>query len=104
MSHRTSVFLFILIGGGIGSLLRHAVNQISAEILEVHFPFGTLIVNVVGSFVMGVIAGLFALRGHHPALRLFLTTGVIGGFTTFSAFSLDTALLLERGQSGIAMA
>jgi CrcB protein len=61
------------------------------------FPLGTLIVNIVGSFVMGLFAGYFLLRpgiGQHT--RLFLTTGILGGFTTFSAFSLDTALLIER--------
>ena len=67
------------------------------------FPFGTLIVNIVGSFVMGLLAGYFAFRpgiGQH--MRLFLTTGILGGFTTFSAFSLDTALLIERHAYGLA--
>ena len=67
------------------------------------FPFGTLIVNIAGSFLMGLFAGYFAFRpwmGQH--MRLFLTTGVLGGFTTFSAFSLDTALLIERHSYGLA--
>ncbi len=67
------------------------------------FPFGTLIVNVVGSFLMGLLAGYFAFRpGSSQHLRLFLTTGMLGGFTTFSAFSLDTALLVERHAYGMA--
>ncbi len=103
MSHRTLVFLYIFVGGGIGSMLRHAVNQVSAAFFGVSFPSGTLLVNLIGSFCMGVLAGWFALRGKTDhSLQLFLTTGVLGGFTTFSAFSLDAALLLERGQAGVA--
>jgi CrcB protein len=67
------------------------------RVLGYQFPFGTLIVNVLGSFVIGLFAGYFAFRpgiGQH--MRLFLTTGLLGGFTTFSAFSLDAALLIER--------
>src|SRR5206468_8698439 len=67
------------------------------------FPFGTLIVNVAGSFLMGLFAGYFAYRAGVPQhVRLFLTTGILGGFTTFSAFSLDTALLVERHSYGLA--
>jgi CrcB protein len=62
------------------------------------FPYGTLFINVVGSFVMGLTAEYFALKAGLPQhLRLFLTTGIYGGFTTFSAFSLETVLLYERG-------
>ncbi len=61
------------------------------------FPYGTMIVNIVGSLLMGLLAGYFAARTGIPQhLRLFLTTGILGGFTTFSAFSLDAALLIER--------
>jgi CrcB protein len=67
------------------------------------FPFHTLFENVSGSLVMGLLAGYFATRGQAPQeVRLFLTTGVLGGFTTFSAFSLDAALLWERGQWSLA--
>ena len=101
--HRVSVFLLIFFGGGIGSMLRHFVNQTSAALFGVNFPYGTLFVNIVGSLAMGLIAGWFTFRGHGgQTLRLFLTTGILGGFTTFSAFSLDTALLWERGQTGVA--
>jgi CrcB protein len=102
--HRAFVFLIVFVGGGIGSMLRHGVNQASASIFGLHFPHGTLIVNLLGSFLMGLIAGWFAFRGvGTQQLKLFLTTGVIGGFTTFSAFSLDASLMLERGKTGVAM-
>ena len=80
-------------------MLRHGVNQASAALFGISFPWGTLIVNIVGSLAMGIIAGWFASRGQGgDSARLFLATGVLGGFTTFSAFSLDVALLWERGQ------
>ena len=101
MAQRSLVFLIIFTGGGIGSILRHAINQASAVAFGVNFPFGTLLVNLSGSFLMGVLAGWFALRGHDSHVRVFLTTGVLGGFTTFSAFSLDAAVMWERGQIGL---
>jgi CrcB protein len=94
--------LLIFVGGGLGSMLRHAVNQACAAWFGVNFPSGTLAVNVIGSLTMGLFAGWFAYRGDTQELRLFLTTGILGGFTTFSAFSLDTALLWERGQHTVA--
>jgi CrcB protein len=73
--------------------------------LGIAFPYGTLAVNVVGSLAMGLIAEYFALRGDLPqGARLFLTTGILGGFTTFSTFSLDSISLWERGQTMIAAA
>lgn len=93
-------FLLVFIGGGLGSMLRHAVNQASAAMLGVRFPYGTLFVNVIGSLAIGLAAGWFTFRGDSgQLLRLFLTTGILGGFTTFSAFSLDAAVLWERGQA-----
>lgn len=102
MSHRVVVFLVIFIGGGVGSMLRHAVNVGAAALFGIHFPSGTLAVNVIGSLLMGLLAGWFTFRSDGQLLRLFLTTGVLGGFTTFSAFSLDAALLWERGQTAVA--
>ena len=100
-----SAFLLVFLGGGIGSVLRYAVNQASVAALGVAFPWGTLFVNAIGSLVMGALAAWFGLRGHGSDLaRLFLTAGVLGGFTTFSAFSLDVALLWERGQTAAAAA
>lgn len=93
--------LLVFIGGGIGAALRHGVNVASAAWLGVNFPWGTMIVNVVGSFVIGALAAWLAFRGDAlwtQPLRLFLATGILGGFTTFSAFSLDFALLFERGE------
>jgi len=96
-------YLLVFLGGGFGAMLRHGVNLGAARWLGINFPWGTLLVNVTGSLVMGLIAGFFALKsGQSQEWRLFLTTGILGGYTTFSAFSLDTALLYERGEIGIA--
>jgi fluoride exporter len=98
-------YFIVFLGAGIGGALRHGVNLGSARLFGFGFPFGTLIVNVVGSFVMGLFAGYFAFRMGIPQhMRLFLTTGVLGGFTTFSAFSLDAALLVERHDYWLAAA
>jgi CrcB protein len=92
-------YFLVFIGGGIGAALRHAVNRGSLILLGASFPFGTFIVNVLGSFAMGMLAAIFLARGEgDQSLRLFLTTGLLGGFTTFSAFSLDAAMLGERGE------
>ena len=97
------LYLIVFLGAGIGGALRHGVNVGAVRLLGYNFPFGTLIVNVVGSFMMGLFAGYFAFRpGIAQHMRLFLTTGILGGFTTFSAFSLDTALLIERHSFGLA--
>lgn len=99
-SHQAITFLLVFIGGGIGSLLRHAANLIGVSVFSLNIPAGTVFVNLSGSLAMGLLAGWFAFRGHSDQLtRLFLTTGILGGFTTFSAFSLEAALLLERGQT-----
>jgi CrcB protein len=96
-------FLFVFIGGGLGAALRHGVNLVSARLLGTGFNYATIIENVSGSFVMGLLVGYFAFKGEVPQhWRLFLTTGVLGGYTTFSAFSLDTILLYERGELGFA--
>src|SRR5262245_21894253 len=92
-------FLIVFIGGGLGSMLRHAANQAGAALLGPDFPYSTMVVNISGSLAMGLIAGWFALRGAGgQTWPLFLTTGILGGFTTFSTFSLDVALLWERGE------
>ena len=98
-------WLLVFLGGGLGAAARHGVNLAAARLIGITFPWGTLTVNIVGSLLMGLIAGWLALRagaGWSQHLRLFLTTGFLGGFTTFSAFSLDVALLLERGAHGTA--
>jgi CrcB protein len=92
-------FLLVFIGGGLGSVARHGVNVGTARAFSGAFPLATFIVNVVGSFVMGLLAAWFAFRADMAGsqhLRLLLTTGFLGGFTTFSTFSLDAAFLIER--------
>ena len=94
--------LLVFLGGGIGAALRHGVNVAAARTFGTGFPWHTLAVNVAGSLVMGLIVGWLGLRAGEPwtqPLRLFLTTGVCGGFTTFSAYSLDAVLLWERGHA-----
>jgi CrcB protein len=96
-------FLIVFLGGGLGAALRHGVNLLSARLLGTHFPYATLFENVTGSLVMGLLAGYFAFKSGAPQhLRLFLTTGMLGGYTTFSTFSLDTVLLWERHEFGLA--
>ena len=93
--------LLVAIGGAIGASLRHLTNLAALRLVGPGFPWGTLTVNVVGSLVMGVFIELLARRfGGSNELRLFVATGVLGGFTTFSAFSLDVAVLYERGALG----
>jgi CrcB protein len=95
--------LQVALGGAIGSALRYGVNVSAGRAFGTGFPWGTLIVNVVGSFVMGLLVAVLAQKG---GMRFapFLMTGVLGGFTTFSAFSLDTMTLWERGAHGLALA
>jgi CrcB protein len=96
-------FLIVFLGGGLGAALRHGINLVSARTLGTEFPYSTLIINVTGSLVMGLIAGYLAFKGDPSQhWRLFLMTGILGGYTTFSAFSLDAALLYERGATGLA--
>jgi CrcB protein len=100
-------YLLVFFGAGIGGALRHGVNVGCARMCGTAFPWGTLTVNVLGSFIMGVLAAWLAFKvgeGWSQPLRLFLTTGILGGFTTFSAFSLDAVLIWERGQVGLAVA
>jgi fluoride exporter len=92
-------YLIVFFGGGLGAALRHGMNIAAARTLGTAFPYGTLIINVTGSIIMGLIAGYFAFKGGASQhWRLFFTTGILGGYTTFSAFSLDAALLYERGE------
>ena len=91
-------YLAVFIGGGIGAALRHGVNRAALAWLGPAFPYGTLFVNIVGGLCMGLLAELFLVKGGgSQEWRLFLTTGILGGFTTFSAFSLEAALMWERG-------
>ncbi len=97
--------ILVFLGAGLGGVLRHVLNFWVTALLGAGFPYGILAINVIGSTAMGLVAGWFAFHGEAPSeLRLFLATGILGGFTTFSAFSLDTALLIERGETGLAAA
>ena len=93
----------IFIGAGLGGVMRHLLNGVATGWLGSGFPYGILTINVLGSTAMGLVAGWFAFAGEGSStLKLFLATGILGGFTTFSAFSLDTMLLIERGEPGLA--
>ncbi len=89
--------LWIALGGAVGAALRHAMNIGIAKTAGGDFPWHTMLINISGSFVMGMLITLMALRWNVTnELRAFLTTGILGGYTTFSAFSLDFAVLVER--------
>jgi CrcB protein len=92
--------LLVFVGAGLGGLLRYLIGVAALRIAGADFPWGTSFINVSGSFVMGCIAGYLAFRsdaswGLHT--RLFVMTGILGGYTTFSSFSLEAVLLWERG-------
>jgi len=92
--------LAVAIGGALGSVARYLVGIGSGKLFGPNFPFGTLIINVTGSALIGVFIGLFAAKWDLPqVVRIFLTVGICGGYTTFSTFSLDAWYLIERGQS-----
>lgn len=92
-------YLFVFLGAGLGGAFRHGVNVLALRLFGSGFPSGTLTVNIVGSLVMGLLIGWFAHKADPgQSWRLFLTTGILGGFTTFSTFSLDVAVLYERGE------
>lgn len=99
------LLLIVSAGGAIGAGLRYLVNEAFA-VRGLHvFPWATLTVNIAGSLIMGLLMGAFAIRSHvAPEMRAFLTTGILGGFTTFSAFSMDFAKLVEGGEMGAAAA
>lgn len=95
-----NTFLQVALGGAVGSMARYGVNILAGRLTGL--PLGTLTVNVTGCFVMGLLASALAFRGGQHLAPLLLT-GVLGGYTTFSAFSLDTLTLWERGAAGLAM-
>jgi CrcB protein len=97
-----NTFGLVALGGAIGAMLRYGVVLWAARILGLGFPMGTMIVNVAGSFIMGIMAILLMERLQGSALIPFVMVGILGGFTTFSAFSLDTMILLEKGRMAAA--
>jgi len=97
-------YLLIFVGGGIGASLRHAVNELCVRLFGLGFPIGTFLINITGSLVMGLIAGHLAFKGAAAQpWRLFVMVGLLGGYTTFSSFSLDAVTLYERGAWGAAL-
>lgn len=99
------MLIAIAAGGALGSLARHYLSSGIYSVTGSAFPWGILAVNVLGGFAMGLIVELGALKlNFSPEMRALLTTGILGGFTTFSTFSLDAALLIERGEWFSAMA
>ncbi len=95
--------ILIFIGGGLGAVSRHLVGSATLRQFGPGFPWGTMAVNIVGSFAMGLLIGWLVRRGGSNEFRLFLATGFLGGFTTFSAFSLDFANMWQRGAHGEAL-
>ncbi len=95
--------LLVFVGAGLGGIARYGVGAASLR-LGSDFPYGTMAINIVGSILMGLFIGWFAMRGGAQALRLFVATGVLGGFTTFSSYSLEAVMLLERGDHAQAAA
>lgn len=97
--------ILVMLGGAIGSLGRYELGRLMPRLAGTGWPWGTLVANIVGGFAMGLVAGWLAARaqgGEH--LRLFIAVGVLGGFTTFSAFSLETVLMIQRGEAMSALA
>jgi CrcB protein len=94
-------WIAVAVGGALGSVARFWLAGAMTALTGPRFPWGTLLINVLGSFVIGLVAGITltpARVGMHPDIRIFLMTGVCGGFTTFSAFSLQTLELLQIGE------
>ena len=99
-----NVVLAIALGGALGSLARHFLSSGIYAFTGSKFPWGILVVNILGGFAMGLIVELSALKWNlSQETRAFITTGILGGFTTFSTFSLDSALLMQRGEGLLAL-
>lgn len=107
MSATAGAYLAVALGGALGSVARFWLTGVMTALTGPRFPWGTLLINVGGSFVIGLIAGLTLTPdrvGWHPSVRIFLMTGFCGGFTTFSAFSLQALELLRDGETAAAIA
>ncbi len=106
-SRAMQAYLFVFVGAGLGGVLRHVLNLTIGRAFGTEFPWATVFINITGSLVMGLFVGWLAFRGAggwSQHTRLFFATGVLGGYTTFSTFSLETILLIERNQIGAALA
>ena len=97
------LILLAAAGGALGSAARYLVTLLSGQLFGLGFPWGTIAVNIAGSFLMGLVVALGALKfSLSNEMRVLIATGFLGGFTTFSAFSMDFALLVERRDYGLA--
>jgi fluoride exporter len=94
-------YIFVMLGGGIGSLLRYAVQGLTYRIVDGVFPWGTLCVNLIGSFVIGFLWEAFERLTLSPDVRVFVFVGILGGFTTFSSYSLESSSLFRDGEIGL---
>ncbi|MBD8618729.1 fluoride efflux transporter CrcB [Sphingomonas sp. CFBP 13728] len=94
--------LYVMVGGAVGSGARYLTGRAMLSLLGPDYPFGTLAVNLIGGLLMGVLVGVLARNTASETWRLLLGVGVLGGFTTFSAFSLDVVTMIERGAFGVA--
>jgi len=104
MTDKMAIILAVGLGGAIGSIARYGVAQAASTIMVRGIPIAVISVNILGSFLMGLAVAVFAFRAlDNHALKYFILTGLMGGFTTFSAFSLDAIRLFERGQWGEAV-
>ena len=93
------IYLIVFIGGGIGAAARYWLSGFVYRFLDPVFPYGNLVVNVTGSFLIGILMALFEERFVvDPMIKVFLTIGILGGFTTFSSFSYETVALLRSGE------
>jgi len=98
-----SPLFLVMLGGALGSGARYWTGRQMLDAFGPDFPYGTLTVNWVGGLLMGLLAGVLARTGGTEGWRLFIGVGILGGFTTFSSFSLDTITLIERGQITVAI-
>ena len=95
--------LYVMVGGAVGSGARYLTGSAVTALLGPDYPFGTLAVNIVGGLLMGVLVGVLARNSASETWRLLLAVGVLGGFTTFSALSLEVVTMIERGAFGVAL-
>ena len=103
---RLSPYVIVFVGAGLGGVLRHVLNNALPKLLGTDYPCATPIINITGSLAMGFLVGWLAFKaggGWTQHIRLFIATGVLGGYTTFSTFSLETVLLIERNAFGAAL-
>ncbi len=98
-----SPLLYVMVGGAVGSGARYLTGRAMTALLGAGYPFGTLAVNFVGGLLMGVLVGVLARNSAPEGWRLLIGVGVLGGFTTFSSFSLDVVTMIERGAPGLAL-